>query len=155
MVVEQLQLISIHAHIWVATKTTTTSNVKQPFQSTHTYELRLRGLIYLSSPIYFNPRTHMSCDGDSVTFYLIDGNFNPRTHMSCDVRAYLCLLSSGHFNPRTHMSCDVRFNCLIIRTTISIHAHIWVATWWYYQSIGQKEISIHAHIWVATAIYSA
>ena len=98
------------------------------FQSTHPRGVRLDSEFCATSPIYFNPRTHVGCDRkreDLRKWYIISihaptwgatslpsrprtclTNFNPRTHVGCDSSSIISDFSKHYFNPRTHVGCD-------------------------------------------------
>ena len=83
----------------------------------------------LSRSSYFNPRTHVGCDANILSYerftkisihaptwgatlfgfplLVTFRDFNPRTHVGCDsispTRPYL----TRDFNPRTHVGCDL------------------------------------------------
>ena len=123
-------MISIHAPKWGATWWIRPVEESEAFQSTHPRGVRRRTRWRrLFWQRYFNPRTHVGCDGSART--------SSTSHI--------------YFNPRTHVGCDSRTRSRSSRRPISIHAPTWGATLQFRGHRELDDISIHAPTWGATA----
>ena len=98
--------ISIHAPTWGATDNIVKTLNVRAFQSTHPRGVRRRSKSYIYIRRYFNPRTHVGCDGPTGT--AISGRLRFQSTHPRGVRrvARSYLLNLYNFNPRTHVGCD-------------------------------------------------
>ena len=109
-------------------------------------------IIFHTSNIYFNPRTHVGCDkGFFKNPYEVQ-DFNPRTHVGCDLSDLCSLLTRAHFNPRTHVGCDTVYEAgWRSRQNFNPRTHVGCDTF----AMSTKKdgtISIHAPTWGATLV---
>ena len=145
-------IVSIHAPAWGATSYQYVAGYVTKFQSTHPRGVRPLVVCSLSSPLGFNPRTRVGCDGsvpsavcNTSEFQSThprgvrpdhplgvesgEAGFNPRTRVGCDLRRWPRWLPDRRFNPRTRVGCDAQG---VLQAAwdlrVSIHAPAWGAT---------------------------
>ena len=167
-------IVSIHAPAWGATSYQYVAGYVTKFQSTHPRGVRPLVVCSLSSPLGFNPRTRVGCDG-SVPSAVCNTSefqsthprgvrrrisskarsrtgFNPRTRVGCDgLDVFLSKLFGICFNPRTRVGCDAQRQIERRKEgAVSIHAPAWGATARHGREQVDVWVSIHAPAWGAT-----
>ena len=129
-------IVSIHAPAWGATSYQYVAGYVTKFQSTHPRGVRPLVVCSLSSPLGFNPRTRVGCDG-SVPSAVCNTSEFQSTHPRGVRPDHPLGVESGEagFNPRTRVGCDVWEQKRPHRKRVSIHAPAWGAT-------GKLDISV-------------
>ena len=100
--------------------------LKEKFQSTYLYKVRLKLIISILIPLCFNPRTYIRYDSSIPSAINARDGFNPRTYIRYDtVPLPPTYPSFDGFNPRTYIRYDLR-SAIVTNpeSTVSIHVPI-------------------------------
>ena len=65
-----------------------------------------RNVLAPRNAVYFNQRTRMECDCNTLALSQAKVNFNQRTRMECDCNTLALSQAKVNFNQRTRMECD-------------------------------------------------